>query len=272
MTLVVVNQGEEQMLDLVLAVNYTLKLYTNDVTAGLTQDQIDALTEASFTAATFTGYADKALTGGSWTTSQENPSTGTYAQQTFTSTADQTEQLVYGYYVTRTLDGALVWFEEFDGPLSIAFNGDSIAVTPTITLDDDKEATVTARGVAASSIYTNSETAVAAGAATATTLTATFDSSRLYRVHLHSSYNKGAAASGLRIELWQDGSNINRLHLDTDTDSTDHMVSSSVLYEPTTGAHTLTVYNGSASSTTLALTANATVPRQFWVEDIGPRP
>lgn len=150
MTLVVVNQGEEQMLDLVLAVNYTLKLYTNDVTAGLTQDQIDALTEASFTAATFTGYADKALTGGSWTTSQENPSTGTYAQQTFTSTADQTEQLVYGYYVTRTLDGALVWFEEFDGPLSIAFNGDSIAVTPTITLDDDKEATVTARGVAAS--------------------------------------------------------------------------------------------------------------------------
>mgnify|MGYP001611305433 FL=1 len=136
MTLIVVNQAEEAMLDLVLAVNYTLRLYKTDVTLGLTQAQKDALTESSFVEATFTGYAGAALTGGSWTTTPGNPATGSYAMQTFTSSADQTPQAVYGYYITRTSGGALQWFEPFPGPVIFEFNGEYYEVTPRLTLAD----------------------------------------------------------------------------------------------------------------------------------------
>mgnify|MGYP003575450879 CR=1 FL=1 len=151
MTLVVVNQGEEAFLDLVLAVNYTLRLYTNDVTAGLTPSQIDALTQASFTEATFTGYSAAALTGGSWTTTQSDPSTGVYAQQTFTRSSTGTAQLVRGYYLVTTTGGLLRWFEQFPAPISVEINGDAIQVTPRITLDDSggnevQPGTITAYG------------------------------------------------------------------------------------------------------------------------------
>lgn len=136
MTLIVVDQAEEHFLDLILAINYDLKLYKNDVTNGLTQTQKDALTEASFTEADFTGYADVTLTGGSWTTTAGNPCTATYAAQSFTSSADQTSQTLYGYYVTRSSDAKLQWFEDFDTPLVIEFDGEFIRVTPRITLAD----------------------------------------------------------------------------------------------------------------------------------------
>lgn len=139
MTLVVVNQAEEHFLDLILGVNYTLRLFKNDVTNGLTAGQIEALTEASFTEATFTGYAAVALTGGSWTTTPGDPCVGTYAAQSFTSTADQAAQTLYGYYVTRTSDGKLEWFEEFTSPLQIEFDGEFIRVTPRMTLADTQD-------------------------------------------------------------------------------------------------------------------------------------
>ncbi len=136
MTLRVVDQAEEHLLDLLLAVNYTLKLFKNNVTNGLSSAQIDALTEAAFTEATFTGYSSKALTGGSWTTTAGNPCTGSYAVQTFTSSADQTAQPLYGYYVVRTSDSKLQWFEMFSGPIVVEFNGEYLEVTPRITLAD----------------------------------------------------------------------------------------------------------------------------------------
>ncbi|GAA2209311.1 hypothetical protein GCM10009850_047690 [Nonomuraea monospora] len=140
MTLVVVNQGEEDLLDAILAVNYTLRLHKNDVTDGLSAGQIEALTESDFTEADFTGYSSKALTGGSWTTTPGDPCVGVYVQQTFTSTADQSPQACYGYYVTRASDGALQWFEDFSSPLTIEFNGEGIAVTPRLTLADTGDA------------------------------------------------------------------------------------------------------------------------------------
>lgn len=139
MTLVVVDQGEEAFLDAILAVNYTLHLYKNDVTDGLTAEQIEALTETDFTEADFTGYSAAALTGGSWTTTPGDPCASVYAEQMFTSTADQTLQTVYGYYVTRTSDGALQWFEPFVTPLDIEFENESIRITPRITLADTQD-------------------------------------------------------------------------------------------------------------------------------------
>jgi hypothetical protein len=136
MTLVVPNAAEERFLDAILATNYTLRLFKNDVTSGLTAGQIEALTVSSFTEATFTGYSGKTLTGGSWTTTAGDPSTGTYAQQQFTSSADQTAQTIYGYYVARTTGGALDWFEYFTAPVVVEFTNDAIRVTPRITLAD----------------------------------------------------------------------------------------------------------------------------------------
>lgn len=136
MTLVVVNQGEEAFLDLVLAVNYTLRLFTNDVTAGLTQSQIDALDETDFVEATFPGYAGSAITGGTWTTTPADPSTGANTQRTFTRTSTGAAQLVRGYYLVTTTGGLLRWFEQFPAPVSVEFANDQVLVTPRITLDD----------------------------------------------------------------------------------------------------------------------------------------
>jgi microcystin-dependent protein len=135
-SLVVVNQGEEAMLDLVLAVGYTLRLYKNDVIAGLTPDQIDALTQAAFTEADFPGYAASAITGGTWTTTQGNPTMGTNTERQFTRSSTGTAQLIRGYYYTRTSDGALQGFEHFEAPISVEFINDRIDITPRVSLED----------------------------------------------------------------------------------------------------------------------------------------
>lgn len=139
MSLILVDQGEEQLLDLALAVGYTLKLYTNDLTAGLTAAQVDALTQAAFTEATFAGYTSKTLTGGAWTTTPGAPGVGSYAEQTWTRSTTGTVQLVYGYYVVRTSDGALSWFEPFSGPIPVQYAGDTVRVTPRLTMQDDQD-------------------------------------------------------------------------------------------------------------------------------------
>jgi hypothetical protein len=139
MTIVVVNQGEEQFLDRILGINYQMKLFTNDVTSGLTAAQVDALTESSFTEATFTGYAAATLASASWTSTPGDPGVASYAQQTFTRSSTGTLQNVYGYYVVRSSDGALAWFEKFPGPAPIEFSGDAIRVTPRITLQDTQD-------------------------------------------------------------------------------------------------------------------------------------
>ena len=139
MTLRVVDQAEKHFLDAILGVNYSLRLFKNNVEAGLTSAQKDALTEASFTEATFTGYASAALTGGAWTTVTGNPASASYAPRTFTSTADQTPQTIYGYYVVRQSDLKLQWYEYFGASATIQFNSESISVTPRMTLADAVE-------------------------------------------------------------------------------------------------------------------------------------
>lgn len=105
--------------------NLTLHLYTNNKTPA------DSDTEASYTEATFTGYAAKTLTGSSFVVTAGAPSTAVYAKQTFTSSADQSIQYCYGYYLLRGTK--LVGAERFsDGPYTIVNNGDYIDVTPTL--------------------------------------------------------------------------------------------------------------------------------------------
>ena len=131
---VLVNQGEE--ISLAALLNKTapqdldLCLFKNDYTP------VEGSIETNLTAADFTGYAVIQLTAASWTITPGAPTQASYAQQTFTSSADQTLQNIYGYYLKQRTSGKLVWAERFtDAPYAISNNGDQIKITPTITQD-----------------------------------------------------------------------------------------------------------------------------------------
>ncbi len=134
MALLLPNNGEGDALAAIVgkaaAENLVLHLYTSNTTPSETD------TTATYTEATFTGYAAITLTASSWTVTEGAPSNAAYPQQTFTSSADQAPQSVYGYYFTRVTSGRLAWAERFpSGPYVIANNGDNVKVTPNFTLD-----------------------------------------------------------------------------------------------------------------------------------------
>lgn len=109
--------------------NFQLRLYQNNITPA------DTDTAATYTVATFTGYAAIALLAASWTFVAASPSSMSYAQQSFTSSAAQAAQSIYGYYVVRATTGDLVYAERFaNGPYTISNNGDAIQITPAFTL------------------------------------------------------------------------------------------------------------------------------------------
>lgn len=110
--------------------NLVLHLFKSNTTPA------EADVAGTYTEANFTGYASIPLTGASWTVTGGAPSSASYAQQTFTSTAGSQNQDIYGYYLTRLGSADLVYAERFtDGPYNIANNGDAIKITPTITAD-----------------------------------------------------------------------------------------------------------------------------------------
>jgi microcystin-dependent protein len=138
---VIVDAAETAFLDLLTAVNYTARLYVGDMVTGQTEATLEAYDETDFTEASFAGYAAKALTGGSWTTTAGDPSAATYADQTWTRSSTGTAQSVYGVYYTLTSGGALQWFEQFeDGPVVFEFINDDLTLTPTLNLDDTEGA------------------------------------------------------------------------------------------------------------------------------------
>lgn len=134
MALVVPNAGEgralHNFLNKTAPQDQSLRLYQNNITPAETD------TAATYTVATFTGYANIALNGASWTVTEGAPSSAAAAQQVFASTADQAAQSIYGYYVVQAVSGIIMWAERFtNGPYVIANNGDEIRVTPQITFD-----------------------------------------------------------------------------------------------------------------------------------------
>ncbi len=134
MTLLVPNGGEVDALEAIVnktaATDLVLRLFKSNTTPGETD------VAGTYTEADFTGYSSITLTGASWVVTPGDPSSAAYAQQTFTSSADQAAQSIYGYYMTRATTGLLAWAERFtDGPYPVSNNGDEIKVTPTITAD-----------------------------------------------------------------------------------------------------------------------------------------
>ena len=126
--------GENRVADILFddqAVDATLYLllYT-DPTSEPGETAVDTdLTEPSGGA-----YARLALSRGTWVVTA---SAAAYAQQAFTASGGAWGN-VYGYFIstgsTGTSGGILLAVENFsDGPYSIG-NGDSVAITPTITV------------------------------------------------------------------------------------------------------------------------------------------
>lgn len=130
MALVVTNQGEGIVLEYIVnrdaPENLVLRLYSNDVTPAETD------TAVTYTEVTGGGYASKTLTGASWNApTTGDPSYIDYAIQTWTFTGAVGN--VYGYYLTRSTGGELVYAERFTAaPYNIQNNGDKINVTPRI--------------------------------------------------------------------------------------------------------------------------------------------
>jgi microcystin-dependent protein len=142
----VVDAAEGLWLTMITDLAYTLHLFTNDVTAGLTPDEIDQLEAGDFDEATFTGYAEEELDPEDWTVTAGNPTRAVNVTKAFASTADQTPEEVRGHYITVDAFGdALVAFEQYDAPLTIEFEDDGVNVLPTLTLDD-KEGNVVPTG------------------------------------------------------------------------------------------------------------------------------
>lgn len=112
------------------AEDLTLRIFQNDLTP------TSASVVGDFTEADFTGYAAVNLTAANWGKSLASTVVLLYnTAVAFTSSAGEQAQDIYGYYVTRTTTGDLVYSERFpDGPYSIVNNGDKVSVTPRFTL------------------------------------------------------------------------------------------------------------------------------------------
>lgn len=125
MSIVVSNVAEVAALTKILkTTNLFLRLYSNDVIPGETD------TAVTFTQVTGGGYAVKTLIAASWVIVSGAPSTGTYAQQTFTFTGvTDAPGSIYGYYVINTL-GILQWAERFTAGLFTPIAGSTIKITP----------------------------------------------------------------------------------------------------------------------------------------------
>jgi hypothetical protein len=132
MSLLVPNQGEQLILEAavgkVAGQNLVMRLFTNNYTP------VEGSVESNFTEASGNGYGAITLTAASWSFAGGDPSTLSYAEQTFSFTGALGN--VYGYYFTQVTSGKLIWAERFsNGPYNIQNNGDAIKITPQITLE-----------------------------------------------------------------------------------------------------------------------------------------
>jgi hypothetical protein len=115
----------ETMLNKTPAEDLVLRLYSNNKTPS------SGDVAASYTEVVGAGYAAMPLVGSGW-----NIATGTaeFAEQSFIFSS--ANGLVYGYYLTQAVSGLLMWAERFsDGPYNISNLGDTIKLTPRISLD-----------------------------------------------------------------------------------------------------------------------------------------
>lgn len=136
MPLRIPNAGEVKFLESVLGVSapgtLSIRLFTNNITPADT----DVL--GTYTQSTGGGYSAQNLVPASWTITPGSPTEAVYPQITWTFTGASAS--LYGYYVVDTATNTLLWAERFtNGPYAITQAGDSIKVTPRITMQDTSD-------------------------------------------------------------------------------------------------------------------------------------
>lgn len=132
MPLIIPTASENKLLEFLLGFatpgNQILRLYVNNITPG------DTDVAATYTEMSTHSYAAKTLTKASWVIAQNaGVGEGSFAQQIYTFTVAPVVT-VYGYYVTDSTTGLLLWSERFSSPKPVEFGGDQILITPKITL------------------------------------------------------------------------------------------------------------------------------------------
>lgn len=126
MALLIPDVGEAAMLDELLK-NTTpeaqkLKLYESNTTPA------EGDTHASYTEATIAGYSLVTFTRGTWgaASTSVGTTTSTYPEQTFTFSGSGT---VYGYTVTKSTAGTLLWAELVFSGGQAFISGDVLKLT-----------------------------------------------------------------------------------------------------------------------------------------------
>jgi hypothetical protein len=268
----VVNLAEEAWLDLITDVDMTLRLFQNDVDAGLTEAQKDARVAGNFTEATFTGYAAVSMTT-AWTTTAGDPSEATRAAVTFTSSANQSAQVIRGYYVTRNSDGQLCWYEYFPGPFTVSLLNDAITVTPRLVLDDRETDTVVAQGIVRQQVLTANGSALTVDADTdLTLLNVPVVAGRSYRIEVDSRWNLTVAAGAWALEVMVDGVKIGECAYIDEAAAAQDYVSGGCDWNPSvTGATSDIVIraNEVSGASTLTRIGATTVPSRLKLVDQG---
>ena len=134
MALVVPDGAEKIILDLLRNLtNFNaavIKLYKNNYTP------IDTTVHADFTEANYTGYVAQTLGSGVAATTVSGKAYVPYTQRTFQVTSSPTvTNLIYGYWIYSSASGSMLWAERFtSAPISMVLAGDTIKLTPTLTL------------------------------------------------------------------------------------------------------------------------------------------
>lgn len=101
------------------------RLYKNNITPS------DTDTVATFTTATFPGYADINLAGASWNAASGG-SISYGSQQTWTCSGSATDD-IYGYLILSTTSSKCLWAErDAAAPFAVRNSGDAVKLTPTI--------------------------------------------------------------------------------------------------------------------------------------------
>ncbi len=129
MTLLVATVGAnlalEHIVNKTAPENLILKLFKSNTTPA------NGDTAATYTEATFPGYAAITLTGASWGAASARSIA--YAQQTFTCSGVATDD-IYGYYLVGATSTTLYWAErDASAPFAVRVSGDAVKITPTIT-------------------------------------------------------------------------------------------------------------------------------------------
>jgi hypothetical protein len=101
-----------------------------------TPEEVKLLIAGDLSEPTFTGYSAAALTSGNWTITPGTPTVCEHTPATFVASGDPVDPVfVQGLWVTRNSDGALIYFEVFDGgPFKLEVDADEVTVTPAFTL------------------------------------------------------------------------------------------------------------------------------------------